>query len=149
VNDKRVGSLWAPPYKIEITGLVKPGKNSIPIEVYNTAINELAKGGRLANIDGVTAQYGLRSRLQDFDNLQPQPSGIMLWGPHKTRFRALDGSREQPMGDGLNLALWPAESPKLRLVFYVSQLGFASDARYVVFELAELSPLAINAAGLR
>jgi hypothetical protein len=77
VNEKRAGSLWAPPYRIEITGLVKPGKNSIRIEVYNTAINELAEGGRLANIDAVTEQYGLRFRLQDFDDLQPLPSGIV------------------------------------------------------------------------
>jgi hypothetical protein len=77
VNGKRAGTLWAPPYKIDLTGLIKGGDNTIRIEVYNTAINELARGGRLADIAGVTRQYGLRFRMQDFDNLQPLPSGIL------------------------------------------------------------------------
>jgi hypothetical protein len=77
VNDKRAGSLWAPPYKVDVTGLLKTGANSIRVEVYNTAINELAEGGKLANVDAVTEQYGLRFKLQDFDNLKPLPSGIL------------------------------------------------------------------------
>lgn len=77
VNDRRAGSLWTPPYKIDLTGLLTLGPNTIRIEVYNTAINELAQGGRLADIAAVTKQYGLRFRLQDFDNLEPIPSGIL------------------------------------------------------------------------
>jgi hypothetical protein len=77
VNDKRAGSLWAPPYKIDLTGLLTAGPNTIRIEVYNTAINELAQGGRVADIAAVTKQYGLRFKLQDFDNLKPLPSGIL------------------------------------------------------------------------
>ena len=77
VNDQRAGSLWAPPYKIDVTGLLKAGTNSIRVEIYNTAINELAAGGRLPNADALTEHYGLRFRLQDFDNLQPLPSGIL------------------------------------------------------------------------
>jgi hypothetical protein len=77
VNDKRAGSLWAPPYKVDVTGLLKTGANSIRVEVYNTAISELAEGGKLANVDAVTEQYGLRFKLQDFDNLKPLPSGIL------------------------------------------------------------------------
>ena len=77
VNGKRAGTLWSPPYKLDLTGLLKTGGNTIRAEVYNTAINELAKVGRLADIAGVTRQYGLRFRLQDFDNLRPLPSGIL------------------------------------------------------------------------
>ena len=77
VNDQRAGALWAPPYKIDISGLLKAGMNSIRVEVYNTAINELAEGGRLANVEALTEQYGLRFKLQDFDNLKPLPSGIL------------------------------------------------------------------------
>lgn len=77
VNDKRVGSLWAPPYKIDMTGLMTTGRNTIRVEVYNTAMNELAQGGRFANIEAVTEHYGLRFKLQDFDNLKPLPSGIL------------------------------------------------------------------------
>jgi alpha-L-rhamnosidase len=77
VNNKRAGSLWAPPYRVDVTGLLKAGKNSIRVEVYNTAINQLAEGGRLANVAALTEQYGLRFKLQDFDNLKPLPSGIL------------------------------------------------------------------------
>jgi hypothetical protein len=77
VNDKRAGSLWAPPYRMDVTGLLRVGANSIRVEVYNTAINELAEGGRIANIDALTEQYGQRFKLQDFDNLKPLPSGIL------------------------------------------------------------------------
>ena len=77
VNHKRAGSLWAPPYRIDLTGFLSAGPNTIRIEVYNTAINELAQGGRVADIAAVTRQYGLRFRLQDFDNLKPLPSGIL------------------------------------------------------------------------
>lgn len=77
VNGKRAGSLWAPPYRVDVTGLMKPGTNSIRIAVYNTAINQLSQGGRLADVEALTRQYGLRFKLQDFDNLQPLPSGIL------------------------------------------------------------------------
>ncbi|HEX4486224.1 MAG TPA: glycosyl hydrolase [Terriglobales bacterium] len=77
VNDQRAGSIWAPPYRIEITGMLKTGPNSIRVEVYNTAINELAEGGRLADINALTEHYGLRFKLQDFDDLKPLPSGVL------------------------------------------------------------------------
>jgi hypothetical protein len=45
--------------------------------VYNTAINQLAEGGRLPDMRPVVERYGLRTRLQDMDGLQPLPSGIL------------------------------------------------------------------------
>jgi hypothetical protein len=77
VNGKRAGSLWAPPYRIDLSGLTRPGANTIRIDVYNTAINQLSQGGHLANVAALTNQYGLRFRLQDFDDLKPLPSGIL------------------------------------------------------------------------
>lgn len=76
VNEKRVGSLWSPPYKIDITDFLQNGANTIRIEVYNTAINELAEGGRLPDMAPLVEKYGLRTRLQDLDGLKPLPSGI-------------------------------------------------------------------------
>ncbi|MBS1850901.1 MAG: glycoside hydrolase [Acidobacteria bacterium] len=77
VNGQRAGAVWAPPYKVELTGLLKNGENTIRVEVYNTAINALAEGGRIPNTQALTEQYGFRFRLQDFENLQPLPSGIL------------------------------------------------------------------------
>jgi hypothetical protein len=77
VNDRRVGSLWAPPYRVEITAFIRNGSNDIRLEIYNTAINALAEGGRLPDMHGVVEQFGQRFRLQDMEALNPLPSGIL------------------------------------------------------------------------
>ncbi len=77
VNGRRAGSLWAPPYRVDITGLLRDGANEIRVDVYNTAINQLAEGGRLPDMKPVVERYGLRTRLQDLDGLEPLPSGLL------------------------------------------------------------------------
>ena len=77
VNGRRAGSLWAPPYRVGVTDLLRDGANEIRVDVYNTAINQLAEGGRLPDMRPVVERYGLRTRLQDLDGLQPLPSGIL------------------------------------------------------------------------
>lgn len=41
INDIPAGILWAKPYRIEITNLVKPGQNTLKIEVANTRSNRI------------------------------------------------------------------------------------------------------------
>jgi len=77
VNNERAGTVWAPPYRVDITDRLRAGTNEIRIEVYNTAINQLAEGGRLPDVSAVTERYGQRFRLQDVDDLRPIPSGIL------------------------------------------------------------------------
>jgi alpha-L-rhamnosidase len=77
VNGQRAGAVWAPPYRVDVTALLRDGSNDIRIDVYNTAINQLAEGGRLPDVAAVTERYGQRFRLQDVDNLRPIPSGIL------------------------------------------------------------------------
>lgn len=77
VNGKRVGSLWSPPYKIEITGFLQKGTNEIKIEVYNTAINTLSEKGKMFDMKPLVEKYGLRTRLQDFERITPVTSGII------------------------------------------------------------------------
>jgi hypothetical protein len=77
VNGRRAGSLWAPPYRLEVTDLLRDGANAIQVDVYNTAINQLAEGGRLPDMKPVVERYGQRTRLQDLDGLQPLPSGLL------------------------------------------------------------------------
>jgi hypothetical protein len=77
VNGRRAGTIWAPPYRVELTELIRAGANDIRIEVYNTAVNQLAGGGRLPDVEAVTRAYGQRFRLQDVDSLRPIPSGIL------------------------------------------------------------------------
>jgi hypothetical protein len=77
VNGRRAGSLWVPPYRVDVTDLLRDGANEIRIDVYNTAINQLAQGGRLPDMKALAERYGQRTRLQDLDGLQPLPSGIL------------------------------------------------------------------------
>jgi hypothetical protein len=77
VNGRRAGSVWAPPYRVDITEFLRGGANEIRIDVYNTAINRLAEGGRLPDMKVLVERYGLRARLQDLEGLQPLPSGLL------------------------------------------------------------------------
>jgi hypothetical protein len=76
VNGKQAGSLWHPPYRIDITALVHGGQNRLELRVYNTAINELA-GQPPRDYTALYAKYGKRFEPQDMDNLKPVPSGLV------------------------------------------------------------------------
>jgi hypothetical protein len=75
-NGRRIGSIWCPPYSIDVTTAIKKGENSIRIEVANTAINYMAGRGlpdyRLLNL-----RYGERFQAQNMDKVQPLPSGLL------------------------------------------------------------------------
>jgi alpha-L-rhamnosidase len=76
VNGQRAGSVWHPPYRIDITQLVHSGDNRIEVRVYNTATNLLA-GRPPHDYTALYAKYGKRFELQDMDNLRPIPSGLL------------------------------------------------------------------------
>jgi hypothetical protein len=78
VNGQHAGSVWSPPYKVEVTGLMKRGENSIRIQVANTAVNHMA-GGSLPDYRLLNQRYGKRFDPQDMNKIQPVPSG--LFGP--------------------------------------------------------------------
>lgn len=76
INGERAGSLWCPPYRLEVTGRLKPGQNQILIQVGNTAINHLA-GTTLPSYRLLNLRYGTRFEPQDMKGLQPVPSGLL------------------------------------------------------------------------
>jgi hypothetical protein len=78
INGRRVGSLWHPPYRIDVTPFVHGKDNRVEVRVYNTAINELA-GQPPHDYSALWAKYGKRFEPQDMENLHPVPSG--LFGP--------------------------------------------------------------------
>jgi hypothetical protein len=80
LNDQRVGSVWCPPYSVDVTGKLNPGENKIRIEVANLAVNYMASI-KLPNYDyaGVTREFGNRFQPQNLNMIQPLPSG--LFGP--------------------------------------------------------------------
>jgi len=76
VNGQPAGSIWKPPYEIEISGALRPGDNHLKITVENLAINWLA-GRSLRNYRLLNNRYGERFAPQDMENLQPLPSGLL------------------------------------------------------------------------
>ncbi len=76
INGQRAGALWHPPYRLDVSKLLKPGQNHIEIHVYNTALNAWSA---LPPHDykPLIEKYGDRFQMQDLDKVQPIPSGIL------------------------------------------------------------------------
>jgi hypothetical protein len=75
VNGRRVGALWTPPYRIEITPAVKPGENLVRVSVGNTAMNHMA-GRPLPDYRLLNLRYGERFVPQDMKAVRVLPSGL-------------------------------------------------------------------------
>jgi hypothetical protein len=78
VNSRRAGSVWCPPYALDVTPLLRPGPNLIRIDVANLAINYMA-GHASPDYRLLNLRYGTRFEPQDMDKVQPVPAG--LFGP--------------------------------------------------------------------
>jgi hypothetical protein len=76
INGRSAGALWHPPYRLDISHLLKPGHNHIEIRVYNTAINAWAA---LPPRDyaPLIAKYGDRFQMRDLEDVKPVSSGIL------------------------------------------------------------------------
>ncbi len=74
VNGRRVGSVWQPPYKLDLGKSLGAGKNHIEIHVFNLAVNQMA-GKPLVDYAALTAKFGTQSR----EAFLPVPAG--LFGP--------------------------------------------------------------------
>jgi len=76
VNDQLAGYVWHPPFRVDITKLLKEGENKIRVVVGNTAINELA-GTALPDYRLLYSKYGVEFIPQGMENLKPLPSGLL------------------------------------------------------------------------
>jgi hypothetical protein len=76
VNGKPAGSVWKPPYEVEIGSLLHAGPNSLRIVVANLAISAQTRLP-LPDYKPLIAKYGDRFQDQDMANLQPLPAGIL------------------------------------------------------------------------
>ncbi|MCS0630108.1 glycosyl hydrolase [Telluria mixta] len=80
VNGRRAGAVWHPPYAVDVTGYLQPGRNRIEVRVANLALNALA-GHALPDYRLLSARYGQRFVPQDTALIAPQPAGLL--GPVK------------------------------------------------------------------
>jgi hypothetical protein len=76
INDRRAGSVWCPPYSLDVTKLLQSGENRIRILVANTAINHMA-GRSLPDYRLLNLRYGERFQPQDMDKVKPITSGLL------------------------------------------------------------------------
>ncbi len=76
VNGRRAGSVWHPPYELEVTPWLQPGVNALRIVAGNLAINSMA-GKSLPDDRLLNTRYGKRFSPQDMNDLQPLPSGLL------------------------------------------------------------------------
>jgi hypothetical protein len=76
INDRRAGSVWCPPYSLDVTGLLRGGTNKVRIVVGNLALNYMA-GRRLPDYRLLNLRYGERFQAQDMDKVQPIPAGLL------------------------------------------------------------------------
>ncbi len=76
INGQPAGALWHPPYRLDVTKLLKAGRNHIEIRVYNTALNAWSAAPP-RNYKPLIAKYGDRFQMQDLDKVKPLPSGIL------------------------------------------------------------------------
>jgi hypothetical protein len=76
VNDSRAGSVWCPPYSLDITPFLKKGQNSLKIVVGNLAVNYMA-GHSLPDYRLLNLRYGVRFEAQDMDKIKVVPAGLL------------------------------------------------------------------------
>lgn len=76
VNDRRAGSVWCPPYSLDVTGLLRRGENRLRVTVGNLALNYMA-GRRLPDYRLLNLRYGERFQAQDMDKVQPITAGLL------------------------------------------------------------------------
>ena len=76
INDRRAGSVWSPPYSIDVTAFLRRGENKIRIAVANTAVNYMA-GHALPDYRLLNLRYGERFQVQDLQKIRPVPSGLL------------------------------------------------------------------------
>ena len=75
-NRQAAGAFWHPPYRLDISKLLKPGQNSIEIHVYNTALNAWsAKPPH--DYKPLIAKFGDRFQMQDLEQVKPLSSGLL------------------------------------------------------------------------
>jgi hypothetical protein len=76
LNGHDAGALWHPPYRLDVTTFLKPGRNHIEIHVYNTALNAWSALPP-HDFKPLIAKYGDRFQMQDMDKVTPISSGLL------------------------------------------------------------------------
>jgi hypothetical protein len=72
LNGQAIGTLWTAPWQLDVTGVLKPGKNKLEIEVVNLWRNRLIGDRDLPVGDRIT-----KSNVLPVQNEELFPSGLL------------------------------------------------------------------------
>ncbi|MBT0669370.1 glycoside hydrolase [Novosphingobium profundi] len=76
VNGMAAGTLWAPPYRLNLGHRLAVGSNTIEVATPNSALNVLS-GQPRPDRSALTARFGERFTDQDTDRIAPTASGLL------------------------------------------------------------------------
>jgi hypothetical protein len=76
INGQPAGALWHPPYRLDVSKLLKTGANHIEIRIYNTDMNQWAALPP-HDFGPLTAKYGDKFQMQDLQKVAPVSSGLL------------------------------------------------------------------------
>ena len=83
LNGKDLGVLWKPPYRVDVTGILKDGANELEIEVANLWINRQIGDEQLPE-DSVRTPKGTLDAWPDWLlEGKPSPSGRLAFTSHR------------------------------------------------------------------
>jgi hypothetical protein len=89
VNDTDAGTLWAPPYRLDITDCLRAGDNTLRLIVSNTAANALTAETDIHRLAAASEQqYGRRFVMQDLEKAGDNLNSGLLSVPALVRIPA-------------------------------------------------------------
>lgn len=86
LNGKDMGTLWKPPFAVDVTGAIRPGRNQIEVKVANLWINRLIGDEQLPEDSDRNPDGTLKSWPKWLQEGKPSPTGRQtftswrLWG---------------------------------------------------------------------
>jgi hypothetical protein len=75
LNDKDLGILWKPPYRVNLAGVLKPGENHLRVSVVNMWVNRMIGDESLPPDSDRKPNGTLKSWPSWLENHQPSPAG--------------------------------------------------------------------------
>lgn len=68
VNGVEVGTLWKPPYELDITSAAKEGKNTLAVQVANTWVNRCLYDSSLKKQERITSSNAMQTHYPDISS---------------------------------------------------------------------------------
>jgi len=113
VNGKSAGIIWAQPYRVNVSGMLKPGMNSLKISVINSWANRVIGDAGLPVVEQTTQILGSKV-YPIYEKLSIEPAGIR--GPiHLVRPMSVS------LSSGLQTGTVAYENGRLPYRFYVPE----------------------------